>query len=87
MKIKPGYLLREVAGQFVVVPVGEAALNFNGVISLNKSGAFLWKLLQYDLVFDELVQQIVSTYQVTLSVAKEDAEAFINKMNRHGLLE
>ena len=40
MKIKEGYLLREVAGSNIVVPIGEGELNFSGVITLNDVGAF-----------------------------------------------
>ena len=46
MKIKDGYLHREVAGNIIVVPVGEASMNFNGMINLNETGAFLWKLFE-----------------------------------------
>lgn len=46
MKIKEGYLLREVAGSNIVVPIGEGELNFSGVITLNDVGAFFWKNLE-----------------------------------------
>ena len=46
MKLKAGFTLKEVGNQFMVLPVGEGALNFNGIISLNKSGKFLFELLQ-----------------------------------------
>lgn len=47
MKIKEGFILRNVAGSYVVVPIGEATLDFNGMMSLNETGAFLFgKLIQ-----------------------------------------
>ena len=42
MKIKEGFILREVAGNYIVVAVGSAVKQFNGVITLNETGAFLW---------------------------------------------
>ena len=45
MKIKEGYILRNVAGSFVVVPIGEAASEFNGMMNLNDTGAFLFEKL------------------------------------------
>ena len=48
MKIKKGFLMREVAGENVVIAVGEAAKSFKGMIRLNPSGAFLWQLLEKD---------------------------------------
>ena len=45
MKIKNGFILRNVSDAYVVVAVGEAAKDFNGMITLNETGAFLWKTL------------------------------------------
>lgn len=87
MKIKNGYILREVAHQAVVVPIGEAALNFNGVITLNKTGAFLWKLLENETNEKTLIEQLLSHYKVTTEAAEKDVNAFLNKMKEHGLLE
>lgn len=87
MKIKTGYVLREVAHQAVVVPIGEAALNFNGVISLNSTGAFLWKLLEKDISHVELVKRLMSKYRVDYDIAQNDVTAFIHAMNERGLLE
>ena len=46
MKIKTGFMMREVAGKFVAVPVGVGANDFKGMLQTNKTGAFLWKLLE-----------------------------------------
>ena len=42
MQIKPGFAMRKIAGSNIVVPVGAAASDFNGMITLNDTGAFLW---------------------------------------------
>jgi hypothetical protein len=86
MKIKEGFILREVAHQFVVVPVGETALNFNGVISLNGTGAFLWKLLQNEIEPTALVRGLCERYDVSLEEAARDVEAFLTKMKEKHLL-
>lgn len=87
MKIKDGYLLREVAGNIIVVPVGEASVNFNGMINLNETGAFLWKLLQNDTEPKIILKELMSEYDVDEATAKADIEAFINKMYGAGLLD
>ena len=46
MKIKEGFMLRQVAGQHIVMPLGQKALDFNCAITLNESGAFLWSVLE-----------------------------------------
>lgn len=87
MKIKDGYMLREVAGYYVVVPVGEGALKFNGVINLNESGAFLWKAMAQDVTQEQLISALLSEYDVAEDRARADVEAFVAKMREGNLIE
>lgn len=87
MKIKEGYLLREVAGQHVVVPVGDAALDFNGVISLNGTGAYLWGILEPGAGESDLVAALLSRYEVSREGAEADVAAFLSKLRKRGLLD
>lgn len=80
MKIKDGYMLREVAGNSVVVAVGKATLDFNGLITLNSSGAFLWKLLEKETDEAELLTAMIDEYQIDEATAKTDIAEFINKL-------
>ena len=59
MKIKDGFLLRQVAGQTVVLPVG-GDLDLNMMITLNDTGAFLWTCLQHDTTPEELTGRLVA---------------------------
>jgi len=86
MKIKPGYLLRTVAGQHVVVPVGEQAVNFNGIITLNGSGMLLWERLVLGATKTQLVDELQRHYQVANAEAEADVEAFIQKVISHHLM-
>jgi hypothetical protein len=86
MKIKPGYLLRTVAGQHVVVPIGEQAVNFNGIITLNTSGKTLWEQLVIGATPDQLVACLLERYQVSKEEAQIDVEAFLTKVRVHRLL-
>lgn len=87
MRIKKNYMLRSVAGQNVVVPVGGEAAHFNGMISLNDSGAFLWRLLENEADEGELFKALLAEYEVDEATARRDASAFVNKMREAGLLE
>ena len=87
MKIKQGYILREVAGNYIVVAVGEAVKNFNGIINLNDSGAFLWKLLQEGATEEQLKESLLNEYEVDEQIAERDIKAFINKLIEKGLLD
>ena len=87
MKIKQGYILREVVGNYIVVAVGEAVKNFNGIINLNETGAFLWKQLQEGATEEQLQKAMLEEYDVQEDVAQKDIKAFIDKLNEKGLLD
>lgn len=86
MKIKEDYLLRNVAGSHIVVPVGEGNLDFSGVITLNDVGAFLWERLQSDTTPEELLSALLAEYDVKSDVAKKDIDEFIVKLKGADLL-
>lgn len=86
MKVKEGYLLRELADTFVVVPTGKATLDFSGVITLNGPGAFLWKLLSEEKTEGELLKAITEEYEVEVETAKVDIVEFIEKLKAADLL-
>lgn len=87
MKVKEGFMLREVADNYVVVPVGSAATKFNGVITLNSTGAFLWKKLTKEITISELVSSLVQEYEVDATIARTDVEKFIEKLAGANLIE
>ena len=88
MKIKEGFVLRKVSEAYVVIAVGEAAMNFNGMITLNETGAFLWeKLAQGCEDKKELVDTILSEYDVAEKLASKDVDVFVAKLETAGVLE
>ena len=87
MKIKDGFLLRQIAGGTVVVPVGKASVDFNGMVTLNETGAFLWKLLENDISELELLQRLTAEYDISEDIAKADINAFIGKLKDAGLID
>lgn len=86
MKIKDGFLLRQVAGQTVVLPTG-GGLDLNMMITLNDTGAFLWERLQADTDEAALVAALLAEYDVTEEKARQAVDGFIAKLNEHGFLE
>lgn len=87
MKIKENYMLRRVADTFVVVPIGNAVADFNGMINLNSVGAFLWNRLESETTFDEVLRAMLEEYDVEESVARKDLESFVNELSQSNLLE
>jgi hypothetical protein len=87
MKLKQGYILREVGTLKVVVAVGQAHDNFHKILTLNQTGAFLWNLLLNQTTVDELVLKLCEKYNVDEQSAKKDVEDFISQLNANSLLD
>lgn len=87
MKIRDGFMLREVAGQWVVVPLGERVVEFNCIMTLSESGALLWKMLEKDVLEEELVQAVLQEYSIDEETANTDAQEFIASLREKGLIE
>ncbi len=87
MKIKPGFLLREVAESCVVVAVGPAAERFRGMIRLNSCGAMLFRCLTAGATRQELVDQVLQTYDVARPQAETDVDEFLRSLLQAELLE
>ena len=85
MKIREGLMLREIAGSWIVVPIGERVVEFNAMIILSKSGAQLWERLQSGADEDDLVQLLKSKYDVDDFTAKADVQEFISSVSERGL--
>ena len=86
MKIKEGFVLREIAGQAVVIATGAASKEFRGMIKLNSTGKLIWQGLMDGLSEEEISQKIVDTYEVDKDRAKADVKQMLNKMKEHGFL-
>ena len=87
MRIKGELLLREIAGEFVLVPVGETALHINGMICLSESGALLWKQLLTGASWEELLQKLQENYEIDADTAKSDLDNFLQSMTALDLLQ
>ncbi len=87
MKIKEGFMLRDVAGAHVVVPVGKASTVLNGIIQLNESGALLWGLLTEGADKNALEARLTEEYGISRERAAADAGAFLDSLRKAGCLE
>lgn len=87
MKIKEDFLLRKISDSYVVVPVGDAVVDFSGLINLNESGAMLFELLQKGAKEQDLVDALLKEYDVTEDIARADVMKFIQKAKDADVLE
>jgi len=87
MKLKSDYILKKIAGSYVVIPVRTRAVDFSGIIKLTESGAFLWEKLQGGAERDELIAAMLEEYEVDEATAAADIDRFIGKLREADLLE
>lgn len=87
MKIKDGYILKEVAGSNIVIATGKQKLNFNGIMTFNSVGADVFNMLDGTNSVDKIVEKIANDYGVELERVKTDVENLIKKMKEHNLLD
>lgn len=73
-------IIREIAGEHILIPVGKAALKIHGMIGLSESGLLLWKELQQDRSEEDLVESILKEYDIDRETATKDVRMFLKKM-------
>lgn len=86
MKLKEGFILRQVAGKTVVLPSGDE-LDLNLMITLNGTGAFLWEHLQKETTQEALVAALLGEYDVDEVTARQSVVTFVEKLIDHGFME
>lgn len=86
MKRKEGYLVREIAGETIVVPIGAEAVKFNGIMTLNSTAKVLFKALETEQTESTLVALLLDGFEVELETAVKDVRAFLSILEERGLL-
>lgn len=87
MKVRSGFKLMKVGVQNLVVAVDERAEEFNGMVRLNSTGAFLWELLEKEAEKEELVAALLSEYEIDKETAETDVDRFLSILTDNGILE
>ena len=86
MKLKKEFILREIAGEYLLVPTGKTTLEFNGLITINELGAFIWNNINQVDSEGELLNRILNEYDVEESVAKKDLDEFLEKLKESEII-
>lgn len=88
MKIKEGFRLRSLGREFIVTAESTAHVNFNKMISLNSSAAYLWQSVEgKDFSVEDIKNLLCERYDVDEAVALKDAEALVNSWKEAGVIE
>lgn len=86
MKLKDGFVLRQVAGEYVAIPSGDE-VDLNKMITLNETGAFLWERLSTETTQDALAEALLAEYEVDRDTAVRCVEDFTAKLEEYGFLD
>ena len=85
MKIKEGFILKTVAGENIVVPIGNN-VSFNAIITLNETGTFLWRQLLEEKTSDQLLEALLNEYNVDEETAAQDIDKFTKRLSEVNLI-
>lgn len=86
MKKKLDFVLREIAGDLLLVPTGKTALDLNGMLTLNEVGGEIWKLLDEVETEEEIVDRLLTEYEVEREELQKDVREFIGRLQELGIL-
>ena len=87
LKLKGEFVQREIAGEVILVPVGQTALAFNGIVTLNQTGVEIWKGLQEEKSREQILEELLEQFEVSRETAEEDLDAFLKYLSGNDLIE
>lgn len=87
MKVKKSFVLKNIAGNNVVLPTGAETTKFSGMLQINETGAFLWDVLKKNVTEDDLVNAMLAEYNVSAEQAKADVAEFVKTLKSAGVIE
>ena len=87
MKIKEGYIARNVVDTYVVVPVGERVIDFKGIMTLTGIAPFVWARLEEGCSREDLLAKVLAEYDVSPEQAQQDLDELLARMQELGLVE
>jgi hypothetical protein len=87
MKLRGEFVVRQVADNTVAVPVGQTALQFNGMIMLNDVSRVIWESMQQETDLEQIVTAVTDAFEVSREEARTDIVEFLDKLLKIQLLE
>ena len=87
MKAKPGFTLRQLAGEYVLMPTDSNIGVYNGAVLLNSVSAFVWEKLQDDLAREDLLALVMDEFEVDEATAAKDLDALLDKLEELDLIQ
>ena len=86
MKVSDQFIMRTIAGENILIPVGDAAISGKGLIIFSESGAFIYQKLKDGYTREEIVEALTAEYEVSADKVSKDVDAFLNQMRQLKML-
>ena len=86
MKVNSEYVMREIAGDTILIPIGDTFNNFNGLVILNELAKFIWEKMPQAKDEEELLNYILDEYEVEREVAKADLDEFLEMLKKENII-
>ena len=86
MKLREGFMLKKILDDYIVVPTGNNIVDFAVAVSLNETGAFLWKQLGEEKTIEELAQTLAAEYSVDACDVMQDVVEFVELLKNNNFL-
>ena len=86
MKIKKSMIKRDVAGQIVLVPFGEALKDTNGLFLVSETGSFIWDILPECETVKDIVDKILIEYEIDEKTAENDVNKFLDDLRKYDII-
>ena len=86
-RIRPGYILREIAGEYAIVPVDSDSIFSNAVMAPNETAIFLWKAFEEPKTIEDIVRIGIDRYDATEKIIRNSTERFIEESLKYEILE
>lgn len=87
MKINKDVIYRNIAGEHVLIPVGNQVIEHNGMFVMTELGAEIWQMLEQNMEKEEMIAALLTEYEVEEAVLRSDVEEFLQKLTDGKLLE
>jgi hypothetical protein len=86
MEIKKQVILRSVAGEHMLIPVGETVFEYNGIFMMTESGKLLWESIEKGAEEDDLKELLMQEYEIDSETASNDVKEFLEMLKAFGII-
>lgn len=87
MKINQTFAIREVAGEYILLPVGRSALAVGGMLTTNEVGAFICEALREEVSREELIRRLCEEFDAPREVIAADLDEFLDRLRKAKILQ